>query len=107
MAYFFITDGKLLADPIDCHCMIGALQYLTITKPDIAYVVHVVFQFMHAPCTSHLNVVKRIYKYLQGTADHGLFFLANSRLDIMVAVCDSNWLVVMIAVFPPLVLLYS
>ena len=58
--------------------MVGALQYLTMTRPDIAYVVHVVSQFMHAPCTSHLHAVKCIFKYLQGTSDHGLFFGVNS-----------------------------
>jgi len=54
--------------------MDGALLYLTMPKPGIAYGVQVVSQFMHAPRTSHLNVVKRIYRYLRGIADHGLFF---------------------------------
>ena len=48
-----LTDGELLADPIEYRGIVGALQYLTITRPDIAYVVHVVFQYMHAPCTTH------------------------------------------------------
>ena len=58
------------------------------TRPNIAYVVHVVSQFMHAPCTSHLNAVKRIFSYLWGSSDHGLWFHANSRLDL---ICDSDW----------------
>ena len=49
-----------------------------------------VSQFKHAPRTSHLHVVKRIYKYLQGIADHGLLFRSNSRPDLMVAFCDSD-----------------
>ena len=60
------------------------------TVPDIAYVVHVVSQFMHAHCTSHLHAIKRIFRYLHGTVDHGLLFWANSRLDLMVAFCDSD-----------------
>jgi len=86
-----LTDGELLTDPTYYCCMVGALHYLTMTRPDIAYVIHVVSQFMHAPRTSHLNAVKRIFKYLQGTTDHGLYFKANTRLDLMVAFCDSNW----------------
>ena len=46
---------------------------------------------MHASRTSHLNVVKRIFKYLQGTIDHGLLFKANGRLDLMVASFDVDW----------------
>ena len=42
--------------------MVGALQYLTMTKPDIAYTEQVVSEFIHAPRTSHLYAVKRIYR---------------------------------------------
>jgi len=53
--------------------MVGALQYLTMTRPDISYVVHVISQFMHAPCTTHLHAVKRIFRYLQGALSYGLW----------------------------------
>ena len=52
--------------------MLSALQYLSMIRPNIAYVVHVISQFMHAPCTTHLHAVKRIFMYLQGTLDYGL-----------------------------------
>lgn len=44
--------------------MVGALQYLTMTRPDIAYAVNIVSQFMHAPRTTHMHCVKRIFRYL-------------------------------------------
>ena len=47
--------------------MVGALQYLTMTGLDIAYAMNAVSQFMHAPRTSLLHTVKRIFKYLEGT----------------------------------------
>ncbi|XP_021727210.1 uncharacterized protein LOC110694344 [Chenopodium quinoa] len=58
-----LTDGELLADPSEYRSMVGALQYLNMTRPDLTYVVHLLSQFMHAPHTSHLAAVKRIYSY--------------------------------------------
>ena len=90
MTTLSLTDGELLSDSSDYRCMVSALQYLTMTKPDIAYAIHVVSQFLHALRTSHLHAVKDIFRYLQGSADCGLFFNTNCRLDLMVAFCDSN-----------------
>ncbi|CAH9100888.1 unnamed protein product, partial [Cuscuta europaea] len=44
-----LTDGELLADATEYRSMVDALQYLTLTRPDFSYVVHLVSQFMHAP----------------------------------------------------------
>ena len=86
-----LHDGELLADPTDYRSMVGALQYLTMTRPDIAYDVHMVSQFMHAPRTSHLHAVKRIFRYLQGTPDLGLFLHATGTPTIVVAYSDADW----------------
>lgn len=43
---------------------VGALQYLTITRPDIAFSVNKVFQFLHSPIDIHWGAVKRIFRYL-------------------------------------------
>lgn len=51
----YATDGKLLADPAEYRSMVGALHYFSITRPDIAYVVHVCSQFMQDPRTSHFG----------------------------------------------------
>jgi len=58
---------ELLYDPTNYRSMVGAVQYVTMTKPNIAYVVHLVFQFMHAPPITHLLVVERIFRYLHDT----------------------------------------
>ena len=55
-------DGELLIDSIDYRSMVGALQYLTMTMPDIAYVVLVVFQYVHATYTTHLCAVKHTFQ---------------------------------------------
>jgi hypothetical protein len=47
--------------------LVGRLIYLTITRPDITYAVSLVSQFMHTPTVFHLNLVKRILRYLKGS----------------------------------------
>ena len=58
--------------------MIGSLLYLTITHPDISYVVHQVSQYLFAPRLTHYVAVLRILQYLKGILFHGLFYLAQS-----------------------------
>jgi hypothetical protein len=51
---------------------VGALQYLTLTRPDIFFAVNKVCQFLHSPTTSHWVVVKRILRNVKGTTRLGL-----------------------------------
>lgn len=71
--------------------MVGALQYLTLTRPNIAYALSVVSQFMHALRVPLIYSVKRIFRYLQGTITHGLFMSASSSTSTMVAYSDVDW----------------
>ena len=66
------NGGVPVADASDYRSLAGALQYLTFTRPDIAYVVHQVCLHMHDPREPHLVALKRILCYLQGTLDLGL-----------------------------------
>ncbi|XP_071740211.1 secreted RxLR effector protein 161-like [Rutidosis leptorrhynchoides] len=54
--------------------LVGALQYLTIMRPDISYVVNHVSHFLQAPASDHFQVVKRILRYVKGTIVYGLSF---------------------------------
>ena len=69
-----LHDGAILTaeDSTKYRSIVRALQYLTLTRPDIAYAVNKVCQFLHAPTTVHWTAVKRILRYLQGTQSHGL-----------------------------------
>ncbi|XP_026453282.1 uncharacterized protein LOC113354016 [Papaver somniferum] len=60
------TDGKILSNPTLYRQLVGSLNYLTITRPDISHAVHVVSQFMSAPRSTHYAVVLRILRYLKG-----------------------------------------
>ncbi|CAH9139087.1 unnamed protein product [Cuscuta epithymum] len=86
-----LTDGDLLEDPSEYRSMVGALQYLTMTRPDITFAVHLVSQFMHAPRTPHLLAVKRIFRYLQGSISHGLLFRPSTTTPTIQAYSDADW----------------
>lgn len=53
-------DGVLLKDPKEYRSINGALQYIVLTRPDIAYVVNRICQFMHAPTNVHMTALKRV-----------------------------------------------
>nr|XP_043639845.1 uncharacterized mitochondrial protein AtMg00810-like [Erigeron canadensis] len=84
------TEGNLLPDGSLYRSLAGALQYLTFTRPDIAYAVQQVCLFMHAPRESHFNFLKRILRYIQGTIDFGIRLTAQSDHSI-VAYSDADW----------------
>ncbi|XP_028119735.1 uncharacterized protein LOC114317224 [Camellia sinensis] len=83
-------DEDLLSDATLYHQLVGSLVYLTVTHPDIAYVVHLVSQYMSAPCTPHYTAPLRILRYLKGTMFHGLHYSAYSSLELR-AFSDANW----------------
>ena len=64
--------GKL-ANQTKYRGMIGSLLYLTASRPDIMYSVCLCARFQESPKESHLHVIKRIFRYLKGTIDIGLW----------------------------------
>ncbi|KAJ9566010.1 hypothetical protein OSB04_001976 [Centaurea solstitialis] len=84
------VDGEPVSDPTLYRSLAGALQYLTFTRPDIAYAVQQVCLFMHDPRLPHFNALKRILRYLKGTLSHGLHIKA-SAVDRLVAYSDADW----------------
>jgi hypothetical protein len=69
--------------------IMGALQYVTITRSDISFAVNPISQYMHKPYTNRWNVVKRILWYLKGTIDHGLTIQPSSLT--LATYVDSDW----------------
>ena len=70
--------------------LVGKLIYLCHTRPDISFAVNCVSQFMWSPKESHLEAVHRIFKYLKGTPDKGLFFKKTEAKGVEVYV-DADW----------------
>ncbi|GJT42472.1 putative ribonuclease H-like domain-containing protein [Tanacetum coccineum] len=73
------------ASDVDVHLyrsMIGSLMYLTASRPDIMFAVCACSRFQVNPKTSHLSVVKRIFRYLKGKPKLGLWYPRVSSFDL-------------------------
>ncbi|GJV46295.1 uncharacterized mitochondrial protein-like protein [Tanacetum coccineum] len=81
------------AEDVEVHLyrsMIGSLMYLTASRPDIMFAVCACARFQVTPKVSHLNVVKRIFRYLKGQPKLGLWYPRDSPFD-MEAFSDSDY----------------
>jgi histone deacetylase 1/2 len=77
-------------DATQYRSIVGVLQYVTLTRPDIAFSVNKVYQFLHAPTTVHWAVVKRILRYSKMDTKIGLK-IGKSRFMLISAFSDSDW----------------
>jgi len=82
--------GDLLKDLSQYRRLVGHLIYLTITRLDIMYSVHVLSRFMHAPRKPHMEAALRVLRYLKGAPGQGLFFSSQNGMSLR-AFCDSDW----------------
>ncbi|KAL9997723.1 putative RNA-directed DNA polymerase [Helianthus debilis subsp. tardiflorus] len=85
-----LVDGSSKIDPTPYRQLVGSLQYLAFTRPDVSFAVNRLSQYMHAPTERHWQALKRVLRYLKGTIHHGLFLNRGSRLDLE-AFTDSDW----------------
>lgn len=85
-----LHDGTALEDPKEYRMVVGSLQYLAFTRPDIAYAVHGLSQFMHRPTTDHWQATKCVLRYLSGTITHDIFLRNDSPLTLH-AFFDADW----------------
>ncbi|KAJ4801076.1 hypothetical protein LUZ62_052322 [Rhynchospora pubera] len=83
-------EGSLLENPHMYRSIVGALQYATITRPDLTFAVNKASQFVAAPTEKHWQLVKRILRYIRGTLHHGLIIKPSTDLSIH-AYCDADW----------------
>ncbi|OIT29309.1 putative mitochondrial protein, partial [Nicotiana attenuata] len=84
------TEGSQFNNSTLYRSVVGALQYLTFTRPDIAFAVTKVSQFMHCTMDSHWTAVKHILRYIKATPSHGLFF-AKGTSTLLHGYTDSDW----------------
>jgi hypothetical protein len=74
--------GDLLSDPTSYRRLVGRLLYLTITRPDLAYFVQTLSQFMDKPRQPHLDAAHRVMRYIKFAHAQGFFFPAKSELHL-------------------------
>jgi histone deacetylase 1/2 len=86
-----IESGNKLGadDSTKYRSLVGALQYLTLTQPDIAFAVNKVCEFLHAPTTVDWSAVKRILRYVKGTKNLGLQ-IRRSRTMLVSSFSDAD-----------------
>ena len=85
-----LATGKFLDDPTQYRRLVGRLIYLTITRPELSYSVHILSQFMQDPREDHMATAKHVLRYLKGNPRQGLFMKTDSNLQL-VAYYDSDW----------------
>jgi histone deacetylase 1/2 len=77
-------------DSFRYRSVVGGLQYLTLTRPDLSFAVNKVCQFLSQPTNVHWEVVKRILRYVKGTLSTGLLFRKSATTSISIFT-DADW----------------
>ncbi|RVW69562.1 Retrovirus-related Pol polyprotein from transposon RE2 [Vitis vinifera] len=85
-----LANGELLSNPESYRRLVGRLIYLAVTRPDLAYSVHILSQFMQEPRIEHWEAALRVVCYLKGTPGQGILLRADSDLSLQ-GWCDSDW----------------
>jgi len=81
---------ETLPDPTVYRQLIGKILYLTNTRPNLYFSIHLLSQFMQAPTVKHYAAVQHVLKYIKANPSQGLFFLADNQIQLK-AFSDSDW----------------
>ncbi|KAK2966177.1 hypothetical protein RJ640_008743 [Escallonia rubra] len=84
-------SGEPHSSTFEYRSIVGALQYLSFTRPDISFAVNKVAQFMHAPTSDHWSAVKRILCYLKKETLHYGLLLRKAPIMSISAFSDADW----------------
>ena len=85
-----LFEGNPISDVTQYSSTVEALQYLSLTRPDISFAVNKVCQFMHRPTDLHWTAVKRILRYLKHSLDYGLLLRCNPSPQLS-TFFDADW----------------
>ncbi|CAM8965547.1 unnamed protein product [Rhodiola kirilowii] len=84
------SNSEPISDPTIYRKLVGKLIYLTITRPDLAFAVHTLSQFMATPTVDHLKATHRLLRYIKLAPAQGILFSATSNLRLT-GYCDADW----------------
>lgn len=82
--------NQSFSDPTLYRSIVGGLQYLSLTRPEVCYSVHKVSQFLHSPTEDNWSSVKRILRYLKETSTHGLLITKSKSTNLNIY-SDADW----------------
>nr|GFA70916.1 uncharacterized mitochondrial protein AtMg00810-like [Tanacetum cinerariifolium] len=82
--------GGKMVDPTCYRGMVGYLMYLTASRPDIVFVVCMYARYQAKPTEKHLHAIKRIFRYLKGTLNMGLWYSKDSSFALT-AFADADY----------------
>ena len=82
--------GTILTDITKYQRLERKLLYITMTRPNLAFSVQILNQFMHCPKKSHMEAALRVVRYIKEAPGLGLLMPANDT-NKLTAYCDSNW----------------
>jgi hypothetical protein len=85
-----LHDGHAPTDATHFQRIIGALQYLNLTRPDLSFAINKLSQFMHKPTALHLQHLKRLLRYLKNTINFGIMLQQSSTTNLL-AYTDADW----------------
>lgn len=83
-------EGGMKVDASVYKQKVGSLMYLTATRPDIMYVVSLLSRFIESPTEQHNSVMKRVFRYLQGTVELGILYKKKGG-EQLVGFTDSDY----------------
>nr|GEV21028.1 uncharacterized mitochondrial protein AtMg00810-like [Tanacetum cinerariifolium] len=78
-------DEDPLGTPVDqtrFHSMVGSLMYLTASRPDLVFVVCMCARYQASPMKKHLEALKRVFRYLKGTSNWGLWYPKDTAMAL-------------------------
>ncbi|XP_027187883.1 uncharacterized mitochondrial protein AtMg00240-like [Cicer arietinum] len=84
------NHGEQFSDLGRYKRLVGKLNYLTVTRANIHFVVNVVSQFLNSPSEEHWDAVIRILKYIKGATEKSQIY-ENKRLTQIVDYSDADW----------------
>ncbi|CAL1400034.1 unnamed protein product [Linum trigynum] len=84
------ADGDPFLDISKYKHLLGQLQYLTSTRPDISFAVQQLCQFQDSPTSVHYKALQRVFRYLSSSPGQGLFYPKNSAIQLT-GYSDSDW----------------
>ncbi|GKG27826.1 hypothetical protein Tco_0406153 [Tanacetum coccineum] len=70
--------------------MVGSLMYLTANRPDLVFAVCMCARYQAKPTKKHIEAIKRIFRYLKGTINMGLWYPKDNAMSL--SFLEIDWL---------------